>query len=142
VLQVGVGQIRLAQPARQLLPDLAQRLQHRRPLQVVADEGVQGQSLDPLHLEDGIPVALDPDALREELEVDHEGQLDLGQVAADLDVTLLQAGDLPGEALDSPLALRRLDRVDVGEVARAGLGEAQGVGNGRAAFQVGVVKAQ
>jgi hypothetical protein len=97
---------------------------------VFPDKLVQREALDPLHLEDGIPVATHPNASIEKSESHHEGELHLFQVDANLLVALAQPRNLPGEALDRPGAVgcRAIDLVDVGEVAGAGRGHAQGIG--------------
>jgi hypothetical protein len=138
-----VRQIGLAQPARQLHPDLTEFFQHLGLFKVVLDELVERQALGPFHFQDRIPIAADAHALVEEGEIDHERQFELFEVEADLLVALAQAGDSPGEALDGPGAAGggSGDAVNVGEVAGAGLGQADGVDGRLAAAQLRVAEA-
>ena len=114
--------------------------QQGRLVEVVAHELVEQQALDPAHLQDGIPLPADADALFEVLEIDGEGQARCLEATADFAVAFAQAGDLAGEALDGPLAVAggAVEFVDVGEVAGARHGHAQGVGGRLAAAQLRV----
>ena len=79
MLQVGMGDASLGKAFGHAQPDLAQAVQHGRLVEVVADELVEKGTFDPLHLQDGIPLAADADALRQVAEVDREGQLGLAR---------------------------------------------------------------
>src|SRR5262249_16787992 len=73
----------------------------------------------------------------------HETQVDPAQVFADRLVTLLQALDLPREALDRPRTfVGPDDLVDGGEVARAGHGQTERVDDDLPLAQVGVAEAE
>src|SRR5205807_6469546 len=101
-------------------------------------EVVEAEALDPAHLEDGEPGAVDADALFEVAEGHHEGAGVVAQVVADGLVALAQAVDLAGEALDGPgLLAGAKELVDVGEVARVRARQVEeGVGGGPAVAQL------
>src|SRR5262249_59873334 len=74
--------------------------------------------------------------------IDDEFQASRLEMAADLGVALAEPGDLAGEALDGPAgAGGAADLVDVGEVAGARHGDAQGVAHRLAPAQLGVAEA-
>lgn len=128
VLQIGVGHAGLAQPSGHALPDQPQRLQEGRLVEAVADELIEQETLDPAHLQEGIPLAADANALVEVLEVDGEGEPRLVEMSADLGVAFAQAGDLAREALDGPAGVAGAgELVDVGEVAGAWQRQPQGI---------------
>ena len=92
MLQVGVGDARLAEPRRQLHPEVQEHLEILRPLKMLLDELVEHQPFHPAHLEHGKPLAVDADAVVLVLEIDGEGELGLFQVG----------GDRRGNALAAP----------------------------------------
>ena len=142
MLQVGVGDARLAEPRRQLHPQVQEHLEVLRPLEVLLDELVEHQPFDPAHLQHREPLAIDADALLQVLEIDGEGELRLFQVGGDVAVALLLPRHLAGEALQGPGVAggRAMDLVDVGKIARPEHGQAQRRTHDLAAAQFLVVQ--
>ena len=58
MLQVGVGDARLAEPRRQLHPEVQEHLEVLGPLEVLLDELVERQPFDPAHLQHRESLAL------------------------------------------------------------------------------------
>ena len=75
VLQVGMGNARLAEPRRQLHPQVQEHLEILRPLEVFLDELVERQPFHPAHLQHREPPAADADALLQVLEINRKGEL-------------------------------------------------------------------
>ena len=131
-----MAHLRRAQILWPYAPTSAQRLQHGRLVDILADELVERQPFDPLHLENRIPVALDADALLQIAEVHGERQSGLLEMGADFLVAVAQAGGFAGEALDGPArAVGAAHLIDVGEVAGERHGQAERVGDGLAAWR-------
>ena len=136
MLQVGVGDAGGPQSLSHASPDLQQAVQHRRLVEILADELVEGEALDPLHFEDRIPLPADADPFLLIGELDGEGQLGVLQGAADFLIAFAQAGDLAGEAFDGPArAVGAAEFVDVGEVAGARQRDAESVADDLALLQ-------
>lgn len=120
VLQVGMGYLGLAEPRGQLHPQVQQRAQRFRTVQVLPDEVIQGEPLAPTHLQKRHPLAAGSNARLDELEVHHEGKLRPLEVLADPAVAVAEAGGPLGETFDGLGVARGRapDLVHIGEATR------------------------
>ena len=82
VLQVGMSQIAVAQPSRQLCPHLHQGVQVLRLVGVVADELVEREAFDPFHLQEREPLAANADAFSKYLKPTVKGSLALARCSS------------------------------------------------------------
>src|SRR5262249_30415180 len=130
MLKVGVRDLGVAQPFAQAHPHTKECLELLRSVRLLADELVEGESLDPFHLEDGIPLSADADPFRQEAKANREGQSGTTEVQIDLGVALAKTGDGPSETLDGPhSAVGSANLVDVGKVARSRQWQSQRAGD-------------
>ena len=143
VLQIAVRHVGVAQFLGQTNPHLRQSIQQHRLVQLLADELVETETLDPAHFDERIPLAVDADAFIEKVELDHEGALRLAQVFADGLVARMQTGDGAREALDGPtLVVGALNLVDIGEVAGMRTRQTEQIADGLPLAQIVVAEAQ
>jgi len=142
VLQVGVGDPCLMQPRCHPRPNLQKAAEHRRFVELLANEIVEREALDPLHLEDGIPVAADADSLIQVGEINRKRQFELLQGAADFLVAVVQARDFTRETLDCPAGtVATVHLIDVRKIAGTRHGQADFIGRRFAPAQFGVGEA-
>ena len=118
VLQITVSDVGRSQVLKELLPlflELAELTGIRRDL---LDELVQAHTLDPLHLDEGKLLALDPNPLFVVFECHKIGQAALFQVIRDLRIAVVEIGNIAEEALHGPSApTSGLQLIDAGERA-------------------------
>ena len=86
---------------------------------MTSNEGMQRNPVYPLHLDEGIHLPLDADALWLILKVYQEGELDALQMLANMGIMLLLIRCLTQKAAYRPLPGSVLDLVDAGKITRS-----------------------
>src|SRR5205085_11093312 len=96
-------------------PVLRHALQHARVAEVLLNKGAQRFAVHPLHLDDGKPLALNPNALIQIFEINQRIERILVEMSAEQLIAAMLIFDLAQKAAHSPTPPATIDLIDGGE---------------------------
>src|SRR5262249_32781270 len=141
VLQIAVRDFMAPERGERFDPATRQVLQGRGIVEVPFYVDVERFAVDPLHLQDRIPLAADANSLAEKLEPHGRWEIGGQKVRADRPIAGLMVRDLPQETPHRPAPRTAIHLIHAGESPGDRLGQAERRQFGRAVAQLRVPEA-